>query len=111
MNVSLTPALEEFVRSKVRSGGYESASEVVREGLRVLKQREQIGSEFWMIAKEKLAFARKQVEMGLTVDGASAMDGLIAELGAGGEKMRSAGRRSSKVRSKSRAKPAGKRAR
>ena len=38
MNVSLTPELEELVNLKVRSGLYQTASEVVREALRLLKQ-------------------------------------------------------------------------
>jgi antitoxin ParD1/3/4 len=38
INVSLPEALEEFIQRKVASGGYSSASEVVREGLRLLQQ-------------------------------------------------------------------------
>ena len=41
MNVSLTPELEKFVTSKVQTGRYNSASEVVREALRLLEQHEQ----------------------------------------------------------------------
>lgn len=40
MNVSLTPELEEFVNAKVRTGRYNSASEVVREALRLLEERD-----------------------------------------------------------------------
>jgi antitoxin ParD1/3/4 len=40
MNVSLTPELEALVNEKVRSGLYHTASEVVREALRLLKQRD-----------------------------------------------------------------------
>ncbi len=40
MNVSLTPELEQFVQSKVENGRYNSASEVVREALRLLEQHE-----------------------------------------------------------------------
>lgn len=40
MNVSLTSKLEEFVRRKVASGLYSNASEVIREGLRLLVERE-----------------------------------------------------------------------
>lgn len=36
MNISLTPELEKFVQSKVESGLYTSASEVVRESLRLM---------------------------------------------------------------------------
>jgi putative addiction module CopG family antidote len=35
-------AMEEFVRQKVAIGDYETASEVVREGLRLLKQRDEV---------------------------------------------------------------------
>jgi antitoxin ParD1/3/4 len=38
MNVSLTPELEKFVSAKVGSGRYNSASEVVREALRLLEE-------------------------------------------------------------------------
>jgi antitoxin ParD1/3/4 len=38
MNVSLTPELEKFVEKEVESGLYQTASEVVRAGLRRLKE-------------------------------------------------------------------------
>jgi len=40
MNVSLTPELEQFVSAKVESGRYNSASEVVREALRLLEEHD-----------------------------------------------------------------------
>ncbi len=40
MNVSLTPELEKLVTEEVKSGRYKSASEVVREGLRLVRLRE-----------------------------------------------------------------------
>ncbi len=40
MNVSLTSELEAFVAESVASGRYGSASEAVREGLRLLQERE-----------------------------------------------------------------------
>ncbi len=40
MNVSLTPELEQLVNEKVQSGLYQTASEVVREALRLLKERD-----------------------------------------------------------------------
>jgi antitoxin ParD1/3/4 len=40
MNVSLTPELEKFVQSQVTSGMYFSASEVIRESLRLLHEQE-----------------------------------------------------------------------
>ena len=40
MNVSLTAELEQLVDDKVRTGMYQTASEVIREGLRLLRERD-----------------------------------------------------------------------
>lgn len=58
MNVSLTPELEQYIQEKVSSGLYYSASEVVREGLRLLKEREQ----FQQIRLQEL---RQDIQTGL----------------------------------------------
>ena len=42
MNVNLTPQLEELVRAKVDSGMYTSASEVVREALRLMDEQDRL---------------------------------------------------------------------
>ncbi len=42
MNVSLTPELDKFVAAKVSSGRYTSASEVVREALRLLEEQDRV---------------------------------------------------------------------
>ncbi len=39
-NVNLTPHLDQFVESGITSGRFSNASEVVREALRLLEQRE-----------------------------------------------------------------------
>lgn len=41
MNVSLTPELEQLVSDKVKTGMYQTVSEVIREGLRLLKERDE----------------------------------------------------------------------
>ena len=41
MNVSVTPELEQFVQALVASGRYHTASEVFRDGLRLLERSEQ----------------------------------------------------------------------
>lgn len=41
MNVSLSHPLEEYISQKVESGLYNSASEVIREALRLLQEKEQ----------------------------------------------------------------------
>ena len=38
MNISITPELEKFVDDEVKTGLYQSASEVIRAGLRCLKE-------------------------------------------------------------------------
>jgi antitoxin ParD1/3/4 len=42
MNVSLSPELERFIHRKVATGLYSSASEVVREALRILQERDRL---------------------------------------------------------------------
>ena len=44
MNVSLTPKLESYVKQKVSAGMYNSVSEVVREALRLLEERDTMQS-------------------------------------------------------------------
>ena len=42
MNISITPELEALIDKKVKTGMYNSASEVIREGLRLLKEQDEI---------------------------------------------------------------------
>jgi antitoxin ParD1/3/4 len=58
MNVNLTPQLEELVRSKVASGLYSSASEVVREALRLMDEQDRI-------REAKLEQLRSDIRLGL----------------------------------------------
>jgi antitoxin ParD1/3/4 len=44
-NITLTPHLQRFIEERVKSGRYDSASEVVREGLRLMEDRESALSE------------------------------------------------------------------
>ncbi len=58
MNVNLTPQLEDLVRSKVASGLYTSASEVVREALRLMDGQDRL-------RQAKLEQLRSDVRQGL----------------------------------------------
>lgn len=58
MNVSLTPELEKIINFKVQSGLYNSASEVVREGIRLLQQRDEM-------RELKLESLRRDIEEGV----------------------------------------------
>ena len=58
MNVNLTPQLEELVRAKVASGMYTSASEVVREALRLMDHQDRLQAA-------KLDQLREDIRQGL----------------------------------------------
>lgn len=58
MNVSLPPELEKLVREKVESGLYLSASEVVREALRLLEERDKLQAL-------KLEEPRREIQVGI----------------------------------------------
>jgi antitoxin ParD1/3/4 len=59
MNVNLSPQLEAMVKAKVASGLYTSASEVVREALRLMERQDQL--------KElQLEQLRQEIQNGLT---------------------------------------------
>lgn len=58
MNVSLPKALAEFVEKEVASGNYSTASEVVRDGLRMLREER-------AVYEEKLAILRREIQIGL----------------------------------------------
>ncbi len=65
MNVSLTPELERFVQGKVKSGLYNNASEVVREGLRLLKEQDEIRLKW----REQIERGWIQAQAGQVTDG------------------------------------------
>ncbi len=58
MNVNLTPELETFVRAKVGTGMYNSASEVVRAALRLLEEQDRLKDL-------KVQLLREEVKKGL----------------------------------------------
>ena len=58
MNISLTPQLESMVKQKVGTGLYNSASEVVREALRLLEAKDQLN-------ELKLTTLRQEIQKGL----------------------------------------------
>jgi antitoxin ParD1/3/4 len=67
MNVNLTPQLEEMVRAKVSSGLYTSASEVVREALRLMEEQDRL-------RQVKLEELRREVRKGLDSGPSAAWD-------------------------------------
>ena len=83
MNVNLTPQLEKLVRSKVESGLYGSASEVVREALRLMDEQDRVRAA-------KLDQLKAEVRRGLDSGPSQAWD--AAQI-----KRRARARRSSKT--------------
>lgn len=72
MNVSLTPELEKFVSTKVESGRYNSASEVVREALRLLEEHDQARSHQIAEFNEELGRRIASLDRGEKVSAAEA---------------------------------------
>ena len=68
MNISLTPELERFIEGKVDSGLYNNASEVIREGLRLLKEHDEVRLKW----REQIAKGWLQAQRGELVDGGEA---------------------------------------
>jgi antitoxin ParD1/3/4 len=72
MNISLTPELEQMVSDKVKSGRYASASEVIREGLRLLEEREQLKQQRLAEVRRKIDRGLEQLDRGEGIAGAEA---------------------------------------
>ena len=83
MNVSLTPELEHLIHLKVQTGRYTSASEVVREALRLMEQRDQMQALRKDDIRKKIAEGMASLRSGEGEDGDSflaTMDAELAEL-------------------------------
>ncbi|MBB5224586.1 antitoxin ParD1/3/4 [Amaricoccus macauensis] len=80
MNVSIGKRWEEFVEGVVQDGRYGSASEVVREGLRLVEERE-----------AKLAALRQTIEASIAEGGARSQDEVSAALSAKAQALASEG--------------------
>ena len=69
MNVSLTPALEKLIQTKVKTGLYNSASEVIREALRLLDEQDRLRRIRLEDLKREIAVGIDQADRGELVDG------------------------------------------
>lgn len=79
MNVSLGSRWDQFVEGKVQSGDFQTASEVIREGLRLLEKEEllkrlSVGSLAEL--ESRLLKAAESIDAGRTVDGEAALERL-----------------------------------
>jgi antitoxin ParD1/3/4 len=78
LNVSLTPELSDLIESRVRSGKYQSASEVVREGLRLLEARDRGRVESLEELKAEIELGIEQLRRGEGIDGEKFLEQLRA---------------------------------
>jgi antitoxin ParD1/3/4 len=69
MNVHLGPTFDEFVADLLKSGYYQTQSEVLREGLRLLKDREEVKKMRLAELRKEIALGAEQADRGEFVDG------------------------------------------
>lgn len=76
MNVNLGPVFDQFVGKLLATGLYQSQSEILREGLRLLKERED--NKLIRIAelRKELAIGIKEADEGRFIDGEAALKAL-----------------------------------
>jgi antitoxin ParD1/3/4 len=68
VNISLTPELGAFLQRRVKSGRYQTTSEVVREALRLLQHQERERVQGLKLLKTKLQRGAAQAERGELLD-------------------------------------------
>ncbi len=64
MNISLTKEFESYVSQKVESGMYHSASEVIRDGLRLMKERDDLHQSRLAELRGEIAAGADQADRG-----------------------------------------------
>jgi antitoxin ParD1/3/4 len=79
MNVSLTKELEQLVDDKVKTGRYLSASEVVREALRLLEERDRIKEIRLQELRSEVNKGLDQLNGGESIDGEEVFRKLLAK--------------------------------
>ena len=72
MNVHLGAAFDEFVAGLLKSGYYQTQSEVLREGLRLLKEREDLRRLRIAELRKEIVLGGEQADRGDFVDGPEA---------------------------------------
>ena len=80
MNINLTPELEQLVHSRVKSGRYNSASEVVREALRIMEQKDEVRTIQLAALRSRMDQSLAEADRCETTDGELFMRSLIDDL-------------------------------
>ena len=63
-NVVLTESQAQLVENLVSSGRYQNASEVLREGLRMIREREQEAADRLQVLREAVAVGMRDIQEG-----------------------------------------------
>lgn len=69
MNVNLGPVFDQFVSDLLKTGYYQSQSEILREGLRLLKEREEVKQLRIAELRKQIAIGAAEADRGEFVDG------------------------------------------
>ncbi len=70
MNVNLGPIFDDFVADLLKTGLYQSQSEILREALRLLKEREELKGLRLAELRKEIALGASEADRGKFVDGA-----------------------------------------
>ena len=69
MNVNLGTVFDQFVADLLKTGRYQSQSEILREGLRLLKGREELKRLRLAKLRKDIAIGTEQARQGTVIDG------------------------------------------
>lgn len=69
MNISLTLELEQFIQTRIGSGKYTSAEEVILAGIKLLEERERIYKGRFEELKKEIEIGIEAAERGEVIDG------------------------------------------
>ena len=83
MNVSVGKDFEEFVKNKVASGDYASVSEVVRDGLRLLREKDLLLEARLQALRGEIQKGLDQADAGQLLNGPAVMAELRAQIKGG----------------------------
>jgi antitoxin ParD1/3/4 len=69
MNVNLGPVFDQFVADLLKTGLYQTQSEILREGLRLLKEREELKQLRLAELRKEIAIGTEEARQGKLIDG------------------------------------------
>ena len=69
MNVNLGTVFDQFVSDLLKTGHYQTQSEILREGLRLLKEKEDLKQLRLAELRKEIAIGTEQARQGKVIDG------------------------------------------